>query len=306
MPSQEFASEGFDIAASGGDGVVYEIGGGFTAASEDDSQAKGNQPTRSTEQAEQSPIDESERLKALGNGDFKQGNYLDAIDHYTDAIEACPYGETHGPSGEEILQMRDAFEERNREKMLAIQRKEMEDRRKARSPAGKGNEEDKADDGGETDEGEEDPLPTFVPPRHVFGTKLAVYHANRAACNLHLGHYAETIRDCDIALLFNPTYVKAYMRRGTAHERVEDTEKALRDVTTAFELDPTNKPARRQMERLRKLEDERMQKLKDETMGKLKDLGNSILGNFGMSLDNFSAVQDPKTGGYSISYNQNK
>ena len=310
MPSDEFASEGFDIAASCGDGVVYEIGGGFTAAS-DDGQANannGHQPTST----EQSPIDESERLKALGNGDFKQGNYLDAIDHYTDAIEACPYGETHGPSGQEILQLRDAFQERNREKMLARQREEMEDRRKSRSPAAgnrnEGAEEDKTDDGGETDEGEEaeDRLPTFVPPRHVFGTKLAVYHANRAACNLHLGHYSETIKDCDIALLFNPTYVKAYMRRGTAHERIEDTEKALRDATTAFELDPANKPAKRQMERLQKLEEERMQKLKDETMGKLKDLGNSILGNFGMSLDNFNAVQDPNTGGYSISFNQNK
>ena len=304
MPSQEFASEGFDITAGNGDGVVYEVGGGSTAAPQDDRQVDGNQPPST----EQSPIDESERLKALGNGDFKEGNYLDAIDHYTDAIEACPYGETHGPSGQEMLELRDAFEEQNREKMLARQRKAMEGRRKSRSSAAKRNdgEEDKTDDGGEADEGEEEPLPTFVPPRHVFGTKLAVYHANRAACNLHLGHYAETIRDCDIALLFNPTYVKAYMRRGTAHERIEDTEKALRDVTTAYELDPSNKPARRQMERLRKLEDERMQKLKDETMGKLKDLGNSILGNFGMSLDNFSAVQDPKTGGYSISYNQNK
>lgn len=36
--------------------------------------------------------------------------------------------------------------------------------------------------------------------------------------------------------------------------------------------------------------------------GKLKDLGNSILGRFGMSLDNFKAVQDPATGSYSISY----
>ena len=38
---------------------------------------------------------------------------------------------------------------------------------------------------------------------------------------------------------------------------------------------------------------------------KLKDLGNSILGNFGLSLDNFKTVQDPKTGSYNIQFEQN-
>jgi hypothetical protein len=38
--------------------------------------------------------------------------------------------------------------------------------------------------------------------------------------------------------------------------------------------------------------------------GKLKELGNSLLGTFGMSLDNFKAVKDPSSGSYSISFQQ--
>ena len=43
-----------------------------------------------------------------------------------------------------------------------------------------------------------------------------------------------------------------------------------------------------------------MNKMKDEAMGKLKELGNTILGNFGMSLDSFKMEQDPATGSWSI------
>lgn len=39
-------------------------------------------------------------------------------------------------------------------------------------------------------------------------------------------------------------------------------------------------------------------------LGKLKDLGNSLLGKFGLSLDNFKAEQDAATGGYSIKFSQ--
>ena len=37
---------------------------------------------------------------------------------------------------------------------------------------------------------------------------------------------------------------------------------------------------------------------------KLKELGNSVLGNFGLSLDNFKATKDPQTGSYSINFQQ--
>ena len=52
------------------------------------------------------------------------------------------------------------------------------------------------------------------------------------------------------------------------------------------------------------LADAKLEAQKEEMMGKLKDLGNSILGNFGMSLDNFKTVKDPATGSYSISFDQ--
>jgi hypothetical protein len=49
----------------------------------------------------------------------------------------------------------------------------------------------------------------------------------------------------------------------------------------------------------------KMEAMKDEAISKLKELGNSLLGHFGMSLDNFKVNQDEKGGGgYSISLNK--
>ncbi|THG03692.1 hypothetical protein TEA_018364 [Camellia sinensis var. sinensis] len=42
--------------------------------------------------------------------------------------------------------------------------------------------------------------------------------------------------------------------------------------------------------------------IQDPNTDELKEMGNSVLGRFGMSIDNFKAVQDPNTGSYSISF----
>ena len=93
-------------------------------------------------------------------------------------------------------------------------------------------------------------------------------------------------------------------------------EGALKDVSTAIGIFESRAPPlpkgdravlsklQKDRARLQKLVDANLEKLKTETMDKLKGLGNSILGNFGLSMDNFAAVQDPATGGYSVSFNQ--
>jgi len=231
-------------------------------------------------------------------------NSRKAIDYYTDAIEACP-----GMTGDELLQLQANHEESEREK--ATQRYDRDsERRLARDKKKLSSENDNNDkednDKDEMDEDEDDDLaPTeFEPPIHPHGKQLAIYYSNRAACLIALQKYNDAITDCDVATLVSPTYVKAYTRRMTCYEQTDKIENALKDAKKAKELNPTNREIQKHVMRLQKLEDERMEKLKEETMGKLKDLGNSILGNFGMSLDNFNAVKDPNTGSYSISFNK--
>ena len=99
-------------------------------------------------------------------------------------------------------------------------------------------------------------------------------------------------------------YVKALFRRAQAFEKLDKLTSALDDFNAVCELDASNRDARRKAAALAPRAKAQQEKEKEEMLGKLKDLGNSFLGKFGMSLDNFNAVQDPKTGSYSINFNQ--
>nr|CAB3465701.1 unnamed protein product [Digitaria exilis] len=119
---------------------------------------------------------------------------------------------------------------------------------------------------------------------------------------LREGKHDETIKECTKALELNPSYLKALIRRAEAHEKLEHYEEAIADLKKVIELDPSNQQAKRSLFRLEPLAAEKREKMKEEMIGKLKDLGNSVLGRFGMSVDNFKAVKDPNTGSYSIQF----
>lgn len=131
----------------------------------------------------------------------------------------------------------------------------------------------------------------------------AVLFSNRAACLQKLSRWDDVINDCSEAVKLDKEYLKAYCRRSAAYEAKERWHDALEDLKKAIELEPSlrSKEYKRQAV-LEQRSAQQFDKDKTEMMGKLKELGNTVLGKFGMSCDNFAMVQDPETGGYSMSY----
>ena len=338
--SQNNLTEGFDLdalsadptgnASADGSEVIYELGGGATLQSKPEPEPKPSpkppSPSPDSESKpnqELDPLRQAEEFKQKGNKSFQAQHYLDAIDHYTSAIQACPNPESF--SSDDLLDLKERHEEKEQEK--ATRRYERDSNRRLahrRNPRKDGKDTDTDvqdkdthkdsdhDEAQEEDDEEASSLePTpFHPPTHTHAKPLSIYHSNRAACLVHLEKYDDAIQDCDIALWLQPDYVKALIRRMGCYEKTDRTELALKDAKAALEICERGKnggvnarmmrEVRGHVKRLEKEEEVRMEKLKEETMGKLKDLGNSILGNFGMSMDNFKAEKDPNTGSYSI------
>ncbi|KAJ3175082.1 cytochrome c oxidase subunit 1 [Geranomyces variabilis] len=130
----------------------------------------------------------------------------------------------------------------------------------------------------------------------------AVFHANIAACHIHTKEYAKAVASCTEALKCKPDYQKALLRRAAANEKIgswSSLTDSLADYKAIAAADPKNREAAALVQSLPKRIEVQQEKEKAEMMGKLKDLGNSFLGNFGLSLDSFQMKQDG-SGGYSL------
>ncbi|KAJ7293298.1 hypothetical protein C8J57DRAFT_1041987 [Mycena rebaudengoi] len=138
----------------------------------------------------------------------------------------------------------------------------------------------------------------------------AVLNANIGACYVKLDDHKQAAEACSQALMDDPNYVKALQRRAASNEKINSWSSltvAQEDYTTLLKILPPASSQVKEVERslhLLKPRLEAAQKAETaEMLGKLKGLGNSILGNFGLSTDNFKFEPNGQ-GGYSMNFTQ--
>jgi len=137
----------------------------------------------------------------------------------------------------------------------------------------------------------------------------AMLNANIGACFVKLGDHKEAVKACSEAILDDPTYVKARERRAAANEVLNtwtSLTSAQEDYTALLELvtSPSQQSdIRRKLQFLKPRLEAAQKQETDDMLGKLKGLGNNILGNFGLSTDNFK-FEPNGSGGYSVNFSR--
>ncbi|KAN0125130.1 TPR-like protein [Russula decolorans] len=138
----------------------------------------------------------------------------------------------------------------------------------------------------------------------------SVLHANIAACHLKLGEIEDAVKACTEALQDDPSYVRALQRRAQCNEKIGSwsaLSSAKEDYTKLVTLLPPSSDQVAEAKRSLRLLEPRIEEAQKREMGemvdKMKGLGNSILGRFGLSTDNFKFEPNGQ-GGYSLNFSQ--
>ncbi len=128
-------------------------------------------------------------------------------------------------------------------------------------------------------------------------TKL---NSNIGICLMRLKRYEEAITYCTMAIDLNPKFIKAQINRAECNYQVKKFEPCLADYEDLLKKDPrfVNQAKYNQIKKEYEIE---MESKKEEVMGQLKNIGNKLLGNFGLSLDNFK-LNPNQEGGYSVAF----
>ena len=135
--------------------------------------------------------------------------------------------------------------------------------------------------------------------------QCCILNCNKGICFNKLNEYDKALESFKEALKYNKDYSKALCNKMLLLNKKEEYLEAYEDFKRLKTLDYNL------WENYRNLEGElnykaeiQKKKMTDEMLGKLKDMGNTILGKFGLSLNNFQMKPNGQ-GGYSIQYNNN-
>ena len=247
-------------------------------------------------------IGAASNLKSNGNAKFARMAFGDALDAYEEAIGLLEKATTGAKKREEEDAKREEKEGKEKEEEAASDKKEEE------TPTAKRSEEEE----------QKRTVGTTKAPTKT-ELLLATLHANAGACLMKQEKFEECVGRCSKAIDLHPLYGKAYARRAQAYEKLDDVERALEDYERAVEIEEKvneenedeRKRARKSAHRekvnlLKPKVDAKREETKKEMFKQLRSLGDMVLGNFGLSCDNFKAEKDENTGGYSLKFVQEK
>ncbi|XQJ30711.1 Tetratricopeptide repeat, putative [Leishmania guyanensis] len=130
-------------------------------------------------------------------------------------------------------------------------------------------------------------------------TLTAQVYCNAGFCLMKLDVKEEAAHMLSEAIRHDDSYLRAYIRRAECYYSMQKWSSAYGDYECYEKLGGVLDAQGHAHKVASKAKvDEEMQKM----WGELKSLGNKILGNFGLSTDNFKFDKDPNTGGYSMRF----
>ncbi|KAH9175395.1 hypothetical protein EDB89DRAFT_2113222 [Lactarius sanguifluus] len=136
----------------------------------------------------------------------------------------------------------------------------------------------------------------------------SVFNANIAACYVKLGENENAVKACTEALQDDPSYIRVLLRRAQCNEKIGSwsaLSSAKEDYTALLTQLPSSSNQVAEVNRSLRLLEPRIEEAQKREVGevvdKLKGLGNSVLGRFGLSTDNFKFEPNGQ-GGYSLNF----
>lgn len=231
-------------------------------------------------------------IKEKGNELFRNKEYMEAVETYTEAIFMAETTRFDNTEEEEITE--------KKEKVEVIETNEDENKSSDDKNENENNDENNEEN---KEEAKEENDKEEKPKVHSELDDLkAILYGNRAACYKMLEDAEKCLPDCDHSLSLKTPNPKVRIRRSWALRKQGKANDSLEELKKAFEEDPSLESAySTQYSELQKEAAEETEKLKTEALGQLKELGNKFLGLFGMSTDNFHLQQNPD-GGYNVQF----